>query len=152
MTPSFALMEIDNNMLAGGLLVTLALTAAGFIGALATIKGWIREVAGVKETSTTEIAGQPLIVRADTRHATYEELRQLCDRVDNLDGDLKTIRADIARTREALTLEGSRRASSIHARVDNLATNVARLEERTETTNQTLVLLGHKIDRLVERS
>jgi len=50
-----------------------------------------------------------------------------------------------------LQVEGSRRSSTIHSRVDEINGAVERLDERTETTNGSLVILGQKVDRIVER-
>ncbi len=69
-------LEVDNNMLMGALLIGLILLAALLIGAMAVLKGWIREVAGVKETSSTEITGQPIQVEMAKSFTTRDSFHK----------------------------------------------------------------------------
>jgi len=101
-----------------------------------------------------KITPQPLEISQRERMATFEELRDLRERVDEMDNDLKQIQGAIHDSESALKTEGSKRAASIHKRVDDLAhvtaTALARLEERSTTTAQSVLLVNEKLDRLLE--
>jgi methyl-accepting chemotaxis protein len=76
--------------------------------------------------------------------ATWEEL----NRVETA---LRDLSDEVERSSSALAQEGSRRAASIHGRVDKLSGLVERLDERTETTNATVAELNRKIDLLLQK-
>lgn len=147
--------EVDNNALMGTLLVGLVLAAAGLIGAMATIKGWIREVAGVKETSMTEISGQPLKVEMAKQFMTRDDHRNICGglekRVGELETDMRGIKNQMATETKEIIKAGHDRSEKIYERINGLDRKVSALDERTLTTNSTLELQDQKIDRILER-
>lgn len=68
-----------------------------------------------------------------------------------LESDMHELGQIIRKVETDLKIEGSRRAASIHSRVDELNGTVQRLDERTATTNATLSEHGRKIDLILTR-
>lgn len=147
--------EVDNNALMGTLLVGLVLAGAGLIGAMATIKGWIREVAGVKETSLTEISGQPLKVEMAKQFMTRDDHRHICGglekRVGDLETDMRGIKHQMATETKEILKAGHDRAEKIYDRINSIDRKVSALDERTDTTNSSMDIQAKKIDRILER-
>lgn len=136
--------EASNNELAVavlGVLVTL-------IGQHFVLKKYIREAAGVKETTTTEIAGQPIHFVKDEKAMTVGEHTAKCGplvkRVESLEKDVKEIRSEMATGRgdilDAMT--------EVRTEVSRVACKVSGLDERTEATNTALSVQDKKIDAI----
>ncbi|MFZ4774619.1 MAG: hypothetical protein ACOYM3_04605 [Terrimicrobiaceae bacterium] len=68
--------EVGNDVILGALLVGLVIFAGGLLAAMGVIKGWIREVAGVKETTTTELTGQPIQVEMAKAFTTRDSFHK----------------------------------------------------------------------------
>jgi hypothetical protein len=128
--------EADNSMLIGALAVGLIIVLGGLIYAVTLIKGWIREVAGVKETQTTEIAGQPIRFTQDPQTLTKAEHDSHCHHMERRVVALESRTARIERKMESDKSEiieaGELRMRKIHERVDTVLHAVARVEGAIE--------------------
>jgi hypothetical protein len=124
--------EVDNNMLMGGIVVALLTSVGGIIGSLAVVKGWIREVAGVKEVTTTEISGQPLRFEMQKEPLTVEGHNAICGplhrRVSVLESDVRAIRLKMDADKHELLAAGEERAHAIHERINVLISSVGELK------------------------
>lgn len=123
MTPVLAVgFEVDNNVILGALLVGLILFASGLIGAMGVIKGWIREVAGVKDTTTTEISGQPIRFTEELKFITKTEHTEHCGNMDRrvgvLENDIKMIRHKMESDKTEIIAAGEDRSIKIHDRIN----------------------------------
>lgn len=132
------------------------LTAIAFIAWLirqnSAITNYIRASAGVKpDPAERRIVDQPITIAEERRLATHEELETVRNRVAEIDRELKSIRHEIQVGNAALQTEASKRAASIHSRVDNLCVTVAKIEERSEIQAAQSAQINQKIDRLIER-
>ena len=151
----FLAVEISDSVLTatilsgGGLSIGVILLLLKFH---AQIGAYIRKEAGTKEEpAERRIGPQPFVVSQERRMATHEELIAIKERAEKLDKDLAEIRSEIHKGTVALQLEGSRRAATIHRRVDDLAITVAKIEERSETQAHQQTQLDAKMDRVLER-
>ena len=112
--------EMTNNELALSVLgVIVVLVGHHFV-----LRQYIREAAGVKETSTTELSNQPIHVAVDDKNMTVGEHAVKCGplvkRVELLEGDVKEIRKKMETDKNEIIRSGEDRAIKIHDRV-NLA-------------------------------
>jgi methyl-accepting chemotaxis protein len=151
-SPLLATFEVTNNTLLAGLGIGILSLFLFLIKADKTIRDYIRAASGTKEEpQKRELVPGTLTIKPADRLATFEELKDLRLRVDGIDADLKGISRDIQQTKESLQTEGSRRAASIHKRVDELDKTVSRLDERTENTNAQVHEIGRKTDVILEK-
>lgn len=129
-------------------IAVVAVTLAGIVGftwliqQMGTIKSFIREVAGVRETQQVEISGGTVETSGRVRMATWEELQDVKD-------SLNKIETKFEDGIKSLTIEGSRRAASIHGRVDKVAVELAGVKATGEATHGGQILLGQKVDTLI---
>lgn len=127
-----AAFEVDNNTLMGGIAVAILTVFGGLLTLHFSLRKYIRQSAGVTEISRMDVSPQPLMVSAAQRFASHEEHRELCARVGKLEDT-------VAEAVKELGREGSRRASTIHQRVDHLATEVAAVKKAVEITGNLVV-------------
>lgn len=112
--------------------ITLSETqiAAGVLAGIVTligyhkvVAGYIREQAGVKETQTMEITGQPIRTAKDVRMATHEEVQAVKQDVDQLReevrGDVKGIHSHFTARFEQLNQDRRTSIAGLHAKLDN---------------------------------
>jgi hypothetical protein len=128
--------EADNNTILGALLVGLIIFAGGLLSAMGVIMGWIREVAGVKETTSTEIAGQPIRFVKEDKPMTVGQHTAVCghlgDRVTKLEGEVKEIRRKMERDKDEIIHSGEERAKDLHRRIDGIPHQVIALLKDTK--------------------
>lgn len=143
--------ELSNNQLAGGVIAVLAT----MIGQHFAFRKYIRDVAGVKETTTTEISGQPIKFSQEEKVMTEKAHQAVCGRLEKRVGDLETdmrgIKGQMATETKEILKAGHDRAEKIYDRINSIDRKVAALDERTDTTNSSLDVQSKKIDRLLER-
>lgn len=111
------------------------------INQLGTITRFIKEVAGVRDPQAVDVSGS-VETTPQVRMATWEELQ-------DVKASVKDIEVQLADGLKALTLEGSRRAASIHGRVDKVAVELAGVKATGEATHSGQILLGQKVDNLI---
>jgi len=103
----------------------------GVIGALGAMlalhfkaRSYIREVAGVKESGTMSITGQPIMVAQAREYATVGALADLADKTDK---ELKKLREHVIPRPELLSMfkelkdAGQARLTEITTRLDRIA-------------------------------
>lgn len=100
----------------------------GLLVALPTIASAITAWAVISGRGTTP---QPLRVQGETRLATHEELETLSARVDDMNDDLTAIRNSIADSERRMLAEASRRAGTLHKRIDDVEKDIAGVPART---------------------
>lgn len=117
MIPMLAIPEVTNNEV---VMSALAL----FLGHHFLLRRFIRQEAGVKETSTTEISGQPLHFVKDEQPMTVAAHAAVCGKLDGrvvtLEKEVKEIRSKMEKDKIAIIEAGEDRATKIHDRI-NLA-------------------------------
>jgi hypothetical protein len=122
-------LEVSNNQL--GLGVITALLAQHFV-----LRKYIRQQAGVKDVSTTEISGQPLHFVKDETPMTLSAHAAVCGplggRVLTLEREVKEIRSAMAKDKIDIIEAGETRMRKIHERVDTVLHAVARVEGAIE--------------------
>jgi hypothetical protein len=94
------------------------------IGSHFRLQKYIRDVAGVKETGTMSITGQPIMVAQAREYATVGALTDLADKTDK---ELKRLREHVIPRSELLSMfkelkdAGASRLSEITERLDRIA-------------------------------
>lgn len=68
---------------------------------------------------------QPLIVKGEQQVATKEEVTAQKLRIDALEGDLASIRFSITESERRMLAEGSRRAGTLHKRIDDVEKDIS---------------------------
>lgn len=143
MMPLFAVsMEVDNNTVLAALLIGVVTLLGSLLAAVAAIKGWIRDVAGVKETSTTEIAGQPITVEFAKHYITREEFER---DIQSLSDSMASDRADNKREHENLFSKLGGQERGIQSNLLDLGNKLAKVDERSEATQAELRLLNQNL-------
>ena len=153
MTPLLA-MEIDNNqLLAAGAIGTL--TVFGMLLKFnAQLKAYIADAARPASAGKVDIQ-QPLRIIEDQHVLTKAEHIEHCGhmerrvvaleaRTDRMERKMETDKIEIINS-------GENRSILIHNRINDIDRKVSTLDERTNTTNSTLMLNGQKLDRIAER-
>lgn len=141
-------LEVSNNQL--GLGVMTALLAQHFV-----LRKYIRQQAGVKEVSTTEISGQPIRFTNEEHVLTKAEHVEHCShmerRVVALEARTDRIEHKMDLDKKEIIASGEERCILIHNRINDIDRKVSALDERTLTTNATLSVANAKMDRVLER-
>lgn len=122
----------------GWLLVTIAALAT----AVNQTAGLIRRVAG--KTEVTTLSANPLVVEPAEQYAPAEE-------VATLKMHLEQIRAQIKSQEENLRKEVRTDVSELHEKINAIAVQVASCTASQTFTQQTLIQIGTKLDRLIEK-
>ena len=98
---------------------------------------------------------QPLRIVSDPQMLTKEEHVQHCSHMERrvlaLEGRADRIEQKMETDKEEIIHSGEERAIHIHNRINDIDRKVSALDERTQTTNGSLVILGQKLDRMLER-
>jgi methyl-accepting chemotaxis protein len=157
------MMDLSNTELA---MLAALLGALGVLwrvySAINKIKGDL--VAQVKDTikaegdgsQPMELVKQPLRVQWEKEFVSRPDFEAAVASLQagdaELEADIKNLGGKMDEVRTTLQLEGSRRASSIHNRVDDVARTLSAVDERSKQTNQAVMLLGEKMDRFLERA
>lgn len=133
MNPLIALSyEVGNDVILGALLVGLVIFAGGLIASMNIIKGWIREVAGVKETTSTEISGQPVKVKEAKEYLTVRAHAEACGhmerRVTALEGRATLIERKMDTDKTEIIDAGEDRAIKIHDRINAVLSAVSEVK------------------------
>lgn len=127
---------------------------AFLLGIYLKIRAWEKGVRG--EGAATEIIKQPLRVQWEKDFVSRPDFEAAVESLRagdaELEADIKSLGSKMDDVRNTLQLEGSRRASSIHNRVDDVARTLSAVDERSKQTNQTVILLSEKMDRFLERA
>lgn len=119
--PLAASFEIDNNVLAGGMVVTAVTVLGGLLAFHHSLTKYIRDIAGVKDSSKMEIAGQPITVVTEkdfVDRASYHkhcELNRLAH--EKLEIRIGTLEAKLERDKDEIIGAGEARANMIQARI-----------------------------------
>lgn len=107
-------------------------------------------------STPTEIVKQPLRVQWEKEFVARPDFEAAVASLRagdaELEADIKNLGGKMDEVRTTLQLEGSRRASSIHNRVDDVARTLSAVDERSKQTNSAVILLSEKMDRFLERA
>lgn len=107
-------------------------------------------------STPTEIVKQPLRVQWEKEFVPRPDfdaaVASLRAGDAELEKDIKNLGGKMDEVRLTLQQEGSRRASSIHGRVDDVARTLSAVDERSKQTNSAVILLSEKMDRFLERA
>ena len=118
-------LEVSNSQL--GLGVITALLAQHFV-----LRKYIRQQAGIKETTTTEISGQPLHFVKDEQPMTVAAHAAVCGqlggRVSTLESEVKEIRKEMKGDKEDIIKAGEDRSVKIHDRINVAITQIGELK------------------------
>lgn len=127
-----------------GTVVVVVVVAAFFIQFQRSLLGLKKDLSGAGEKR--EIANQPLLVALQREFVAHEDFRREIGRIDT---EVKNVGEKIEKVHTALAAEGSKRAASIHMRVDKVAEGQATVAAKQEQSYASLVLLGQKVDALI---
>jgi hypothetical protein len=132
MTPLLAV-DVDNNVLALAVIgVFVAMITAYF-----KFKSFVRDLAGVKETSRNEIGPQPFVTKTAEEFVTRASFHK---------------HADLNRQHhEKLEREAKEQINRLENSHNNLAREVSALGSTVDVNGDRLLLMDQKLDRLVER-
>lgn len=114
--------EVGNDVILGALLVGLIIFAGGLIAAMNVIKGWIREVAGVKETSATEITGQPIQVEMaksfTTRDSFHKHAELNRNAHEKIEARVAVLERKLEDDKDQIIAAWEEKATKIHDRIN----------------------------------
>ena len=129
--------EVGNDVILGALLVGLVIFAGGLLASMKVIKGWIREVVGVKDISKIEIGPQPFVTKMAEEFVTRASFHK---------------HADLNRQHhEKLEKEAKEQITRLETSHNNLAREVSALGSTVDVNGDRLMLMDQKLDRLIER-
>ena len=110
--------ELSNNQLAGGVIAVLVT----MIGQHFAFKKYIRDAAGIKDTTNTKITGQPLKVVEAKEYITRRDHAEACGhmerRVTALEGRATIIEKKMESDKSEIIDAGEDRAVKIHDRIN----------------------------------
>lgn len=131
-----AAFEVDNNTLMLGILAALVVATGGLLAALAQIKTWIREVAGVKETASMDIAGQPIQVEMARQFTTRESFQKHAElnrmHHEKIELRVAALERKLESDKDQIIAAGEDRANELHRRIDAIPHQVIALLKDTK--------------------
>lgn len=122
----------------GWVLVTLAALAT----AVNQTTGFVRRMGGKAEVTT--LAPNPLVVESAEQYAPAEE-------VTTLKHDIEQLRNQVRSQEESLRREVRTDVGELHDKINDIAIQVSSCMASQTFTQQTLIQIGAKLDRLIEK-
>ena len=131
--PALLAVQVDNNVLAFAVLAIFG----SMILAYFNLKKFVRDLAGIKETSKNEIGPQPFITKLAEEFVTRASFLK---------------HAELNRQHhDKLEKEAKDQITRLETSHNNLAREVSTLGATVDVNGDRLVLMDQKLDRLIER-